>query len=327
MPSLSDVARDIQPTEMEGVDHSVLDTTINPITLSTSTLNDINLSQLVSTSTNTSPYPTSNNSQTGRRSTPPRATNYLEEPCVLLYHEEEINCAIQEYCQPIAQSFDNDQDHCNFHRNCIISKSKLFDQGSVDWSKSPTSLNSIGCWPSNKNNYKLVDTRIIKCFNPTCKHPTTKNAKIFHYVCYMHMLSTSGNEEMEHLVLENDNDKLFELVDDSVPIQNVKHYITNQTHPFIFPYCGKRCFNKLTNHRKKEVNKEDNSGYATSCNWENDGDDNKKSSIGVLIDWMSTEENCSKYFGGLDSSGRTNGDRKEVYHLHIRDLIIAENGK
>ena len=42
---------------------------------------------------------------------------------------------------------------------------------------------------------------------------------------------------------------------------------------------------------------------------------------------MTTEENCSKYFGGLDATGRTNGNRKEVYHLYIRDLIRKENGK
>ena len=63
--------------------------------------------------------------------------------------------------------------------------------------------------------------------------------------------------------------------------------------------------------------------------WDNDGDTSEgvKSSIEVLVNWLTTEENCSQYFGGIDSNGRTNGNRKEVYHHHIRDIIKLENGK
>ena len=69
------------------------------------------------------------------------------------------------------------------------------------------------------------------------------------------------------------------------------------------------------------------SEYATVQSWDNDGDANKKSSIQILIDWLTTEENASKYFGGLDIEGRTSTARKETYHHHIRDLIKNENGK
>ena len=47
----------------------------------------------------------------------------------------------------------------------------------------------------------------------------------------------------------------------------------------------------------------------------------------ILIDWLTTEENCSKYFGGIDANGCMNGNRKEAYHHHICDIIRKENGK
>ena len=47
----------------------------------------------------------------------------------------------------------------------------------------------------------------------------------------------------------------------------------------------------------------------------------------VLIDWFTTEENTSKYFGGVNSNGRISANRKESYHLHIRDMIKEENDK
>ena len=50
------------------------------------------------------------------------------------------------------------------------------------------------------------------------------------------------------------------------------------------------------------------------------------SSIEVLIEWLTTEENATNYFGGLDVDGQTNSNRKETYHHQIRDLIKEENG-
>jgi hypothetical protein len=47
----------------------------------------------------------------------------------------------------------------------------------------------------------------------------------------------------------------------------------------------------------------------------------------VLVEWLSIQENCSNYFGGLDSNGKTSGNRKDTYHYLIRDLIKKENGE
>ena len=131
---------------------------------------------------------------------------------------------------------------------------------------------------------------------------------------------------MEHFKVENAKDKLLDMVEDSVDMSIIKDNFINNHTKLIFPFCGKRCFNKLTHHRNKVCDKEE-SEYATISSWDNDGDDTTKSSVAVLIDWMTTEENCSKYFGGLDANGRTSANRKEAYHLYIRDEIKKENGK
>jgi hypothetical protein len=62
-------------------------------------------------------------------------------------------------------------------------------------------------------------------------------------------------------------------------------------------------------------------------NWDKDGKDGKPSSIQVLIDWLTTEENASMYFGGVNEVGKTNAMRKESYHKVIRQIIIEKNGK
>ena len=132
---------------------------------------------------------------------------------------------------------------------------------------------------------------------------------------------------MTHLILENDKDKLLKLIDSNKveDMASIVRHISNDPTKLIFPVCGKRCYNTLSNYRKKEENKVD-SEYATTQNWEKDGTSTKMCSIEVLVDWLTTEENCSKYFGGLDANGRTSADRKEAYHHRIRDLIKAENG-
>jgi hypothetical protein len=46
----------------------------------------------------------------------------------------------------------------------------------------------------------------------------------------------------------------------------------------------------------------------------------------LLIDWLTTEENASRYFGGADKDGRTQSERRDAYHHLIKDLIFKENG-
>jgi hypothetical protein len=113
----------------------------------------------------------------------------------------------------------------------------------------------------------------------------------------------------------------------------------------IFPLCSKRCFNSLESLRRKkkereeqtlkkkqkEKEKEDKLKQATSqCKnsytttpaiWDKDGTDGKKSSICILIDWLTTEGNLSDYFGGLDKHDKTNANQKETYHYLISNMI------
>jgi hypothetical protein len=64
-----------------------------------------------------------------------------------------------------------------------------------------------------------------------------------------------------------------------------------------------------------------------TVSWEKDGEGSIRSSMEVLIDWFTTKENVSKYYGGTDKHGTTNAERKEGYHLSMKNLIQEENGK
>ena len=171
-----------------------------------------------------------------------------------------------------------------------------------------------------------MDTQLLKCFNPSCKGAQTKVPKVFHHVCYMHMMSMKGNKYMNHFNIESNDDKLVTLVDDSIDMNIIIDDITNDTSRLIFPICGKRCYNTVCNYRKKD-NSKDDSEYALAQSWDADGNSSQKSSIEVLIHWLTTEENCSSYFGGVDANGKTNANRKETYHHHLRDIIKSENGE
>lgn len=102
--------------------------------------------------------------------------------------------------------------------------------------------------------------------------------------------------------------------------------LQNDGRKLIFHICGKRYYNTVSHTRDKKESKGDNE-YTLAKSWEGDGSAKSgvKSSIDVLINWLTTEENASKYFGGLDIEGRMNITIKESYHYHIRDLIQKEN--
>ena len=245
---------------------------------------------------------------------------------VALYHHHQVSYVMEQYCQPVSHSYKNPNDVCNYNnRNCIVLKAKILGKGRQIKDKSPTVFGSIP-WGSSNNQYDLIDTRVVKCLNPTCKNQTTKVPKTFHYGCYMHMMATKKNDMPVHLSSVNDKDKLLDFIDSSVDVASIHKNLLNNSTNLIYPVCGKRCFNKVENHQNK-VNKKVESEYATASSWERDGDDKTESSIQVLINWLTTEENCSKYFGGIDVNGRTSANRKEAYHHHIRDLIRNENGE
>ena len=142
------------------------------------------------------------------------------------------------------------------------------------------------------------------------------------------MLNTKNEtEKMDMIGITSAHDSILDFVGDHVDISCLKQFSTYDLTNLTFPFCGQRCYNYIINHRDKAKNNNGDSEYATTQSWESDGSSKKKTSIQVLIDWFTTEENCSNYFGGVNDNGNTNGNRKETYHYHIRDLIRNENGK
>ena len=140
------------------------------------------------------------------------------------------------------------------------------------------------------------------------------------------MMKINTDESLKFIDLESSEEKVLKHLDDKFDMSSLRKSITNDHTNIIFPVCGKRCFNCvdfIKSNKAKEVNSE----YAQGQSWDLDGSENKRSSVQVLIDWITTEENCSQYFGGLDADGRTNGNRKDTYHYIIRDLIKIENGE
>ena len=141
------------------------------------------------------------------------------------------------------------------------------------------------------------------------------------------MMNNISKDEMKVLELDDLSDEVVKDIPKSINVKEIHKSLYNDEHHLIFPICGKRCYNVVTYIKtKKDTNNKD-SEYAVLKSWDKDGSDNKRSSIDVLIDWLTTQENASSYFGGIDVDGRTNSNRKETYHLVIRDVIRNENGK
>ena len=238
-----------------------------------------------------------------------------------LYHDIETHYILEDYCLPISDSFQNVLDGCKYKRDCLITKNKVITKAPKIESLSPTVFGTV---PANKkNNYYYHDIRLIKCFNSCCKNTTTKSPKVFHHSCFMHMMKINSDESMKIFEFNSTSDNVLKQIDDSMNVLSMKESLINDSTNLIFPVCGKRCYNCVTYVKSNNTG---NSEYATSQNWTDDGSDNKRSSVQVLIDWLTTEPNCSRYHGGLDNDGRTSSNRKDTYHYLIRDLIKKENG-
>ena len=127
----SDGGRVIEITEIDYINNRVNDETrtIHPMTLSPSRPEDINLSQLTTSNNSSSSH---NEYTTSHHINPSSsATSTPTTTGVLLYHDQQINYVLEDYCQPVSYSFDQANDFCNFSRNCIVSKSKVLLKGSV----------------------------------------------------------------------------------------------------------------------------------------------------------------------------------------------------
>ena len=252
----------------------------------------------------------------------------LPPSVVEVHHKSSKNYLLEPYCHPILDSAAlSKEDTCKFGRTCIVNKSKIFSYGEHLSHISSTIFKS-NRKSSKKFHYDMMDTRLVTCFNKSCKSTNTKFPKTFHYICFQHMMTASSNHDMQFIEIENPGDNILKQITDEVDIKKVMDALQQDETKLIFPVCGKRCYNTVIHTRNKKDPKED-SDYAAAKSWESDGNvmNGIKPSIEILIGWLTTEENASKYFGGIDKNGRTSATRKEAYHYHIRDIIKAENGK
>ena len=244
-----------------------------------------------------------------------------------LYHEDTQVFVLEKYCRPLSDTFSTLELGCKFNkRDCVVSKTKTLGKGRNMEELSDTVYHNPD-GSTKKYNYKTVDTRLVNCFNKLCKSTNSKIPKCFHYVCYRHMMESQTDSAMKVLKVESEKDKIVDHLIKGIKIKDIQNRILlhEDNTNLIFPVCGKRCYNTVTFNRYINDTK-GVSEYASGQSWDNDGGTKNKSSIDVLIEWLTTEENSSNYFGGLDTDGRTNSNRKETYHLVIRDLIKQENG-
>jgi hypothetical protein len=274
----------------------------------------------------TSSYSTPSNTNTSSQviKNVPHVPNFTR-----VYHDNNINYVMDEYCLPIADSFKCGLDTCKFGRECLVAKQSVLLKGTLLQTTSSTLFTSVPP-TSKKNRYTLHDTRLLRCFNQSCrKSKFDSSPKEFHYVCFMHMLKHyNPDNKMKMISITSVYDDILDFVGDHVNISCLKEFSTNQLSNLTFPFCGQRCCKTITNYKNKKKNKNNgDSEYAILQSWDNDGSSRNKSSTEVLIEWLTTEENCTNYFGGVNEKGATNGNRKESYHYHIRDLIKSENGE
>lgn len=135
-------------------------------------------------------------------------------------------------------------------------------------------------------------------------------------------MRTQSNEYIEALESVNNKDTKVDKIPEGIDLTVIQERIKNEDIKLVFPVCGKRCYNTLCNSKNKMVLWGE-TDYSAAQSWENDGDCNTESSIEVLIDWITTKENASRYFGGLDIEGRTIATRKESNHHQIKKRVYC----
>ena len=245
---------------------------------------------------------------------------------VRLYHNETSNYMLEQYCRPVVDTFLSTEGNCKFHRNCIVSKLKLVNDGVNMRELSPT-VYQKSMFSSKKSDYTKMDTRLVCCFNKLCKSTNVNLSKSFHYICYQNMIKKQSNLEMEVVEYSANKKNILHHIKEGIDMTQIEDTLKDKDPQLIFPICGKRCYNTVMKELIDKSSKGE-SEYSIVQSWDKDGDvdTETKSSIDILIEWLTTEENATKYFGGLDIDGKTSASRKEAYHHLIRDMIMKENG-
>jgi hypothetical protein len=246
---------------------------------------------------------------------------------VMVYHENTESYVLSQYCLPVKVGTTPDVSLCKFgERECIVHKSNLLKKGK------PTSEVSCTTYtPSDemypKYGYRVMDTRMVKCFYPNCINKKTNRDKIFHYACFMHSLKKVDNKQMQLLKLESTDDKLMGYIRSDDDMNPLVKSLLKTRKDILLPVCGKRCYNWVQRYRTESMKEADKYG-ATNPNWDKDGVDGvSRCSSKVLIDWLTTEGNAVSYLGGSDKDGRTSSSRKETYHNLLSNMIKKENSK
>jgi hypothetical protein len=256
----------------------------------------------------------------------------ISSVCTLLHHQDETHYILTKFCLPVPNVIDpNNPPLCKYgKKSCMIKRSKVYQNGTPVFDLSPTVFIPLA---GNLRIYKynIIDTRTYKCCQPSCFNSKGKVLKLFHHACYMHGMSQRSNDQdIKMVVMECMDDKILDYLQVNTTERKVLNHLFNQETPILFPVCGKRCYKSVVGYRTKEIIVLEDvleEIPEPPSNWDKDGKDGKPSSIKVLIDWLTTEENASMYFGGVNEVGKTNAMRKESYHKVIRQIIIEKNGK
>jgi hypothetical protein len=247
------------------------------------------------------------------------------------YHELQKYSVLTKYCMPTEVSINEDKNTlCKFGRECLMLKSKLQSLGRKVPDTPPTVFTpAIGIL--KKYRYDVLDCTLMSCFEPNCKQKATKQPKLFHFGCYMHNILTSNDPNLKHIEVHDKDDYFLSLAhqNESSTFPDYSNAFCNN-QSLLIPVCGKRCMtNSMArkNARDKGTKTNDTISKGTNVPWDKDGSINIRSSEQVLLDWLTTEENTSSYYGGVGKDGLTSSNRKHTYHLKIANEILKENGK
>ena len=98
------------------------------------------ISQSQTENTTTTHLDTTINSQstTTQTNTVPHKNNFTR-----VYHETDIYYIMEDYCQPIAESFISSTDVCKYGCDCLVTKQKVLSKGNFLQTTSPTLFMSV----------------------------------------------------------------------------------------------------------------------------------------------------------------------------------------
>jgi hypothetical protein len=131
---------------------------------------------------------------------------------IILHHEQENHTVLSQYCLPINTSLTNDVSLCKFgERSCVVYKAKLLTKGSNIPQLSSTVF-SASTENYGKYKYSIMDTRLVKCFNPNCIDTKTNRDKMFHHICFMHSFTLKTNKGTELITLDKCQDNITGLI-------------------------------------------------------------------------------------------------------------------